>query len=241
VPPTTNLTDIIALNAARVQERVARAAAKVNRDAKNITIVAVSKKFGPESVTGAIAAGLTNLGENRVQEALQKMDAVDPNKHLGVTWHLVGHLQSNKVRKVANSFSWVHSVDSVELLQRLENEAQLAGTQPNLLIQVALADEATKHGASIDQTRRILEAAKDCASVKVRGLMTLPPLSDNIETTKIFFRRLHQLRDQFVRDGISPMSLEELSMGMSQDLEVAVEEGATIIRVGTAIFGLRPR
>ena len=164
-----------------------------------------------------------------------------PIGHLGITWHLVGHLQSNKVRKAANSFSWIHSVDSIELLQQLEDAAHLAGTRPNLLIQVALADEATKHGASIDQTRRILELAKDCTSVKVRGLMTLPPFSENTETTRIFFRRLHQLRDQLVQDGISPTLLEELSMGMSKDLEVAVEEGATIVRVGTAIFGLRPR
>ena len=239
--PTTNLTDTIAVNVARVKERVAHAAAQVNRDATNITIVAVSKKFGPERVTAVISAGLTNLGENRVQEAIQKIDAVDPIGHLGITWHLVGHLQSNKVRKAANSFSWIHSVDSIELLQQLEDAAHLAGTRPNLLIQVALADEATKHGASIDQTRRILELAKDCTAVKVRGLMTLPPFSENTETTRIFFRRLHQLRDQLVQDGISPTLLEELSMGMSKDLEVAVEEGATIVRVGTAIFGLRPR
>lgn len=239
--PTTNLIDTIALNAARVQERVAHAAAQVNRDATKITIVSVSKKFGPERVTAAIAAGLTNLGENRVQEALLKMDAVDPTGQLGITWHLVGHLQSNKVRKAASSFSWIHSVDSIELLQRLEDAAHLAGTRPNLLIQVDLADETTKHGASIDETRRILEVAQDCTSVQVRGLMTLPPLSKNTETTRIFFRRLHQLRKQFARDGINPILLEELSMGMSQDLEVAVEEGATIVRVGTAIFGLRPR
>ena len=239
--PITNLTETIALNAARVQERVDHAAAQVNRDATKITIVAVSKKFGPERVTAATAAGLTDLGENRVQEALQKMDAADPNGNLGITWHLVGHLQSNKVRKAASSFSWIHSVDSIELLHRLENAAHLAGSRPNLLIQVDLADETTKHGASIDQTRRILEVAKDCASAKVRGLMTLPPLSEDTETTRIFFRRLHQLRDQFVRDGINPMLLGELSMGMSQDLEVAVEEGATIVRIGTAIFGLRPQ
>ena len=142
--PTTNLTDTIAVNVARVKERVAHAAAQVNRDATNITIVAVSKKFGPERVTAVISAGLTNLGENRVQEAIQKIDAVDPIGHLGITWHLVGHLQSNKVRKAANSFSWIHSVDSIELLQQLEDAAHLAGTRPNLLIQVALADEATK-------------------------------------------------------------------------------------------------
>ncbi len=206
-----------------------------------VRLVAVSKRFGPAHVEAAMAAGLRDLGENRLQEALQKQAATSG---LQVNWHLIGHLQSNKARRAVAAFDWIHSVDSVDLLRRLDRAATDLGRSPRLLIQVDLAGEATKHGAPEADVRCILDAAATCRSVEVRGLMVLPPWSENPEAARPYFRRLRQLRDE-VRDelreaelGRSP--LDQLSMGMSHDIEVAVEEGATMVRVGTALFGPRP-
>lgn len=235
-----NITAAIARNAERVRERIAHAAAGVGRDPSAVRLVAVSKKFDAEHARAAVIAGLTDLGENRVQEAIQKMGAVNAEECPEVTWHLIGHLQSNKARK-ASQFAWIHSVDSVDLLQRLEDAAHDAGTSPRLLVQLDLAGEVTKHGATVDNMRRILDVAATCTAVRVRGLMVLPPWSEQAERARPFFVRLREIRDQCLEDGIDPSLLGELSMGMSHDLEIAVEEGATMVRVGTAIFGPRPR
>ena len=232
------LADTIATNATRVRERVALAASKGGRDASAVRLVAISKQFPITHVRAAISTGLLDLGENRVQEASRKIAATKEDG-FEVTWHLVGHLQSNKAVKASTLFTWIHSVDSLGLLTRLERSAREAGTSPNLLVQVDLAGEATKHGATIDETRCILNAAPGCTAVKMRGLMVIPPWSDDEETARPFFRRLRELRDQLVQEGVDLEMLGELSMGMSHDFEVAIEEGATIVRVGTAIFGRR--
>ena len=226
----------ITANVSVVNARIAAAAAVAGRMTTDVRLVAVSKKFGPEHVAAAVAAGLQDLGENKVQEALQKQATTGA---LRVNWHLIGHLQSNKTRKAVEAFDWIHSLDSVNLLRRLDRAAADCGRSPHLLIQVDLADEATKHGAPEAEVRRILDAATTCRWITIHGLMVMPPWSRNPEATRPYFRRLRQLRDELRAAGPGSR-LDQLSMGMSHDLEVAVEEGATMVRVGTALFGPRP-
>jgi len=221
---------------AEVRERITAAARSAGRDPSSIRLVAVSKTFPLEAVREAWLAGQRDFGENRVQEALQKIGA---SADLTIRWHLLGHLQTNKARKAALAFSVIQSVDSVDLLRKLDQAAIEAGTRPELLVQVDLAREATKFGAPQDEARRVLEAAASCQAVRVTGLMTLPPLPDIPEDARPWFRRLRELRDGLRADGVPGDMLQELSMGMSGDFEVAVQEGATIVRVGTAIFGSR--
>ena len=223
---------------AGVRERIARAAGRVGRDPASILLVAVSKTFPADYVRAAAAAGQTDFGENKVQEALQKRgDTSD----LPLTWHLVGHLQSNKAKKAGASFDVIHSIDEAGLLGKLEEGARSAQRQVRLLVQVDLAGEATKHGVAAGAVMPILEAARACSAAQVRGLMLLPPAVADPEAARPYFRALRQLRDDLVAKGVETSMLAELSMGMSQDFEVAVEEGATIVRLGSAIFGDRPK
>ena len=171
-----------------------------------------------------------------MQEALEKIGA---SADLDVRWHLIGHLQTNKVRKAAAAFAMIQSVDSVELLRRLDAAAAESGRTPELLIQVDLAGEASKSGAPPEDVPAILDAATACRTARVVGLMTIPPIPDTPEDARPWFRRLRDLRDGWLAAGTAPAILRELSMGMSGDFEVAVQEGATIVRVGTAIFGAR--
>ena len=231
------LAAAISANLAAVRARLDRAAGAAGRSPDEIRLVAVSKTFGVAHVEAAAAAGLRDLGENRVQEALDKQAATPA---LPVRWHLVGHLQSNKARR-AVTFDWIHSVDSPALLGRLDRAAADAGRSPQLLVQVDLAGEATKHGAREDEARCIVEAAAECRAVRLRGLMILPPWSDDPEAARPWFRRLRALRDELQAGAPGSVRLDELSMGMSHDFEVAIEEGATMVRVGTAIFGRRAR
>ena len=231
------LTDAIARSVNIVRQRMARASERAGRDPSTVRLIAVSKTFPITHVRAAVAARVTDLGENRVQEALEKIaqsaDLVE------LSWHLVGHLQSNKARTAAAALAWIHSVDSVRLLERLERAAAEQGTTVRAMVQVDLAGEATKHGAPIDVTRRILDAGSTCRAIQMRGLMVLPPWSADPEHTRPYFRRLRELRDQLAEAGVDRTMLGELSMGMSHDFEVAIEEGATMVRVGTAIFGRR--
>ncbi len=231
-----SLDERIRANLEAVRARVARAAARAGRDPGAIRLVAVSKTFGPEYVRAAARAGVRDFGENRVQEALQKISAT---ADVQVAWHLVGHLQSNKARRAAGAFAVIHSVDRRELLDRLDRAAAELGTRPQILVQVDLAGEATKFGARPEAAKVLVEAALGCRAVRLAGLMVLPPLVDDPEAVRPYFRRLRELRDEWVAAGVPPARLAELSMGMSHDFEVAIEEGATMIRVGTAIFGAR--
>ncbi len=237
-PMVTDLASRISENLNAVTARIATSAAAAGRATTDIRLVAVTKTFGPDHVEAAVAAGLLDLGENKVQEALLKQKAT---ASLEATWHLIGHLQSNKVRKAAQAFDWIHSVDSVDLLRRLDRAAIECGRSPQLLIQVDLAGEATKQGAEETEVRRIIDAAATCQAVEVRGLMVLPPWSENPEATRPYFRRLRQLRDELRGAEPERVRFDQLSMGMSHDFEVAIEEGATMVRVGTALFGARPR
>jgi PLP dependent protein len=226
----------IASNLAAVRERIAAAARAAGRGSGGIRLVAVSKTFPADDVRAAFDAGQRDFGENKVQEALQKIAAT---AELEIRWHLIGHLQSNKTRKAGTAFASIHSIDSVDLLRRVDAAAAEAGATPEVLIQVDLAGERTKHGAPADDVAAIARAGRECGAARLAGLMLLPPWSDDPEATRPYFRRLRELRDQLVTDGLDASHLRELSMGMSHDYEVAIQEGATIVRVGTAIFGKR--
>jgi pyridoxal phosphate enzyme (YggS family) len=219
-----------------VRSRIGLAAAAAGRQADEIRLVAISKTFGLEHIRAAVAAGQKDFGENRVQEALQKIEG---SSDLLIRWHLVGSLQSNKARKAAETFSWIHAVDRLDLLQRLDSAAFQAGTQPKLLVQVDLAGEATKHGAPPSAVPALFEAARSCQAVQLVGLMVLPPWFDDPNGSRPYFRQLRELRDRLRAGGVPDEMLQELSMGMSHDFEAAVQEGATMVRVGTAIFGRR--
>lgn len=201
-------------------------------------MVAVSKTFGVEHVRAAAAAGQRDFGENRVQEAVDKMAAL---ADLPLNWHFIGHLQSNKARKAGASFAVIHSIDSVDLLQRVDRAALEAGVSPEGLVQVDLAGEATKFGAELPHLRDIFTASSTCRALRIVGLMLLPPFSEDPEATRPYFVRLRNLQQDLLTDGVDPASVCQLSMGMSHDYEVAVQEGATIVRVGTAIFGRRSK
>jgi len=215
---------------------MAAAAGAAGRAPSSIRLVAVSKTFPTDAVREAYAAGQRDFGENRVQEGLQK---IGETTDLTIRWHLLGHLQTNKARKAGPAFAMVQSVDSVELIQKLDAAATEAGRSPELLIQVDLAGEATKFGVPPAEVPRLFDAAGACRAASVVGLMTLPPVPDTPEDARPFFRRLRGLRDEWLAAGVPAPMLRELSMGMSGDFEVAIEEGATIVRVGTAIFGSR--
>ncbi|MCX6545502.1 MAG: YggS family pyridoxal phosphate-dependent enzyme [Acidobacteria bacterium] len=230
------MQDAIAANLTDIRSRLARAAERAGRRPADVRLVAVSKTFPMSHVLAALAAGQRVFGENRVQEALEKIAL---SSDTPIEWHLIGHLQSNKARKAASSFACIHSIDSVELLRRVDGAAEEDGHQPELLIQVDLAGEPTKHGTAVDTLRAIFDAAAVCRAVRVTGLMVLPPFMDDPEDARPYFRRLREIRDELAGHGVSPSMLGELSMGMSHDFEIAIEEGATLVRIGTAIFGGR--
>ena len=220
-----------------VRERIADAARRVGRDPAGIRLVAISKTFPLEAIRAAASAGQREFGENKVQEALLKIDS---GRDLAATWHFVGHLQSNKARKAAQRFDVIHSVDSADLALRLDAAAREASRTVQLLIQVDLAGEATKHGTPEEFVPAILSATAECQSARVAGLMLLPPAVDEPEAARPYFKALVALRDRLFAGGADASMLMHLSMGMSHDFEVAVEEGATMVRVGSAIFGSRP-
>jgi pyridoxal phosphate enzyme (YggS family) len=219
-----------------VRERIARAAGRAGRDPSSITLVAVSKTFPASAVRAAHADGQIDFGENRVQEAAVKMDET---ADLPLRWHLLGHLQSNKARKAVAGFAVIQSVHAEDLVRRLDHAAKDADRSIDMLIQVDLAGEVTKSGAPADAVRRVADAALSAERLRLRGLMLLPPAVDDPEDARPWFSRLRELRDDLVTAGLPSDALAELSMGMSHDFEVAIEEGATIVRVGTAIFGGR--
>jgi pyridoxal phosphate enzyme (YggS family) len=221
----------------RVQEQIAEAALRVNRKPQDITLVAVSKTHPAETIQQAIAVGVFDLGENRVQEAETKIPEVGRNT---ARWHLIGHLQSNKARRAVELFDVIHSLDSVALAQRLDRVCGEVNREVlPVLIQVDLGKEAMKSGAAESEVREIVEAIKQSQLLRLTGLMTLPPYFNDPQQTRPYFRRLRELRDDLFGQGAFGDQSGDLSMGMTHDFAVAIEEGATIVRVGTAIFGTR--
>jgi pyridoxal phosphate enzyme (YggS family) len=234
---------MIAANLEQLRERVARAAGRAGRPPQDVTIVAVSKTFPVEAIRSAYDAGLRHFGENRVQEWESKQEQL---ANLKATWHLIGHLQSNKARRAAHLFQRLDSVDSFALAQKLdtsfaleaaETGAAVSGKRLQVLIEVRLGDEATKSGVAESDLPKLAESMAGLAHLELSGLMTIPPFLDEPEEVRSYFAKLRELRDNLVRR--VGQSLPVLSMGMSHDFEAAVEEGATEIRIGTALFGVR--
>jgi pyridoxal phosphate enzyme (YggS family) len=219
-----------------IRARVADAATRAGRTPSDVRLIAISKTFPIDAVRAAYEAGQRDFGENRVQEALQKIDA---SADMDIRWHLVGHLQSNKAKKAAERVAFIHSIDGVDLLRRVDAAAAAVSRSVQVLVQVDLAAEATKHGAPVETLAAIFDEAQRCQAAQVAGLMLLPPLAENPEDARPWFRRLREERDRLLDAGVPSSRLRELSMGMSHDFEVAIDEGATMVRVGTAIFGQR--
>jgi pyridoxal phosphate enzyme (YggS family) len=218
----------IRANLERVQAAIAGACARAGRSAADVLLIAVSKTVEVERIRLAIAAGVTALGENRVQEAREKIETLGRP----VPWHLVGPLQTNKAKDAARLFDWIHSVDRLELARELDRRARALGRTIDALVEVNVGEEPQKSGVRPHEIKPLLDALASLDGLRIRGLMAIPPLASDPEQTRPHFRRLRDLRDT--------AGLEHLSMGMSADFEVAVEEGATMVRVGTAIFGPRP-
>jgi pyridoxal phosphate enzyme (YggS family) len=224
------MMETLAARLAKIEAQIARAAQKANRDPREIKLVAVSKTHGAEKIREALRAGARVFGENKVQEAEGKILEIGRET---AEWHLIGHLQSNKARKAVRLFDVVHSLDSRELAERLERLCREENREKlTVFVEVDLAKETTKNGIEEKDLPALVEFLRSCRHLKFAGLMIVPPYYDDPERVRPFFRRLRELRDEFLPDG-------ELSMGMSHDFEVAIEEGATIIRVGTALFGPR--
>jgi PLP dependent protein len=223
-------------NVARVQERIESACCRAGRPRDEVKLIAVSKTFPPERIREAYEAGLRDFGENRVQEAAAKIPVL---ADLDITWHLVGHLQTNKAKRVRELFHWVHSLDSVRLAHKLHEVPPGRLERLPVLLQVNLGYEQSKSGLSPEDAAAVAEQVGQFSTLETRGLMLIPPFFDNLEDTRSFFRRLHDLSSQIESLALRNVAMRELSMGMSHDFEVAIEEGATMIRVGTGIFGLR--
>lgn len=220
-----------------VRRRMATCAIRRGRSPQDITLVAVSKTHPVELLRDALGIGVSDLGENRVQEADAKIHELGRDV---ARWHLIGHLQANKARRAVKLFDIVHSLDSVTLAQRLDRHCAEEGRKElQVLIQVDTAKEESKSGIPEDRLSEVVEAVIECSRLRLIGLMTLPPLFDDTERVRPFFRRLREMRDEFQASGYFGEGRGELSMGMSHDFEVAIEEGATMLRIGTAIFGKR--
>jgi len=228
----------VAENVERVRERIRRACDRSGRAADDVRLIAVSKTMPAEAVRQAYAAGLREFGENRVQEAAAKRKELED---LDATWHLIGHLQSNKARQACQLFSWIQSVDSLPIAQRIDRFATGLGHRLPVLIEVHLGDEASKFGVEEAELVRLVEQVGALESLELRGLMVLPPFFDDPQDVRPYFRLLRELAARIEARNLPGAQMRELSMGMSHDFEIAIEEGATIVRVGTALFGARQR
>jgi pyridoxal phosphate enzyme (YggS family) len=216
-----------------VRAEMSAACERCGRNAEDVSLVAVSKKRPPESIDEAAGCGLCVFGENRVQEAKQKIPLCKDS----IDWHMIGHLQTNKVRDAVALFEMIHSVDSLRLLEAINKESGEQGKVISVLLEVNVSGEGSKHGLAPDDVQSVIEAAAKLMHVDVLGLMTMPPFFDDLEDTRKFFRQLRELRDKLRETTGFP--LDELSMGMSNDYPVAIEEGATMVRLGTILFGAR--
>ncbi len=218
---------------ALVQQRIADACARAGRAQDEVQLVTVSKTHGPERIEEAVACGLTVFGESRIQEARAKIPLCPGHLH----WHLIGHLQTNKVKQAAPLFDVVHSIDSERLLEAYNEACSDAGRRARIFLQVNVSGEGSKFGIAPDQLPSLIERSNSAMNVEVAGLMTIPPFAEEAEKARPHFARLRELRDEAAAQ--SGVVLRELSMGMSHDYEIAIEEGATTIRIGTAIMGER--
>ena len=222
-------------NYKRVKERVAEAAVKAGRDPSEITIVAVTKTHPAETVEEALAAGVTDVGENRVQEFLSK----EPGVTTRCRWHLIGHLQTNKVNKVVGKFSMIHSVDSLKLAEKLSGAGVRDGITTDILLEVNTSGEESKFGLETDSALELCSEIAKLPALNLRGLMTVGPWVEEAAVLRKAFVSLRRLGEKIEEEGINGISMEHLSMGMTDDFEIAIAEGSTIVRLGRVIFGAR--
>ncbi|HTY63634.1 MAG TPA: YggS family pyridoxal phosphate-dependent enzyme [Acidobacteriota bacterium] len=227
----------IAQNIQNIQERAAAAATSCGRSPEEILILAISKTVPADAILRAAEAGLKQFGENRVQEAEGKILSL--GRTLRLEWHLVGHLQSNKAKRAVELFDAIHSIDSIKLASKISQAAGEMGKTQSVLLQVDLGHEETKHGADPSRIREILEAVSEMKGIQLNGLMTIPPFFEDADKSRPFYATLRELRDALESEQPGCLGQKHLSMGMSHDFEEAIREGATIIRIGTAIFGSR--
>lgn len=221
-------------NVSAIFKKMSYAAMRAGRNPEDVKLIAVTKTVGIEAIKEAVEIGLRKFGENRVQEAQKKVMS-DELRVMSerIEWHLIGHLQKNKAKYAVNLFDLIHTVDSVELAEELNKQSEKTGKIQRVLVQVKLSEEETKQGVSENEMMPLLAAIKHLYNLKLDGLMTMPPFFEDPEMARPYFKRLRELRDEAEKRGFS---LPELSMGMSNDFEVAIEEGATMVRIGTAIF-----
>lgn len=231
----------IAENISRIRERIAIAAQRAGRSPQEIALMAVTKTFPPEQIRQAYDAGLRLFGENRVQEFARKFGSL-PGLH-GAEWHMIGHLQTNKAAKAVELYGAVDSLDSMKLAEKLNSAASKAGKTLDVLIEINVGGESAKSGLAPPsaELEDLLRAAPDLEALRFRGLMTIPPFTDDAKDARPFFQRLRELRDTIAARRMPKISMDVLSMGMSHDFEIAIEEGSTCVRIGTAIFGERKR
>lgn len=220
----------------RIKEQIHQSVEISGRKSEDVNIVAVSKMHSASKIVEAFEAGLTVFGENRVQEAEEKINTLS---NLNVSWHLVGHLQSNKVKKALPLFKLIHSVDRPKLIRILDDEALKQEKIVDILLQVNIGEEQSKSGISIQDFELLLEALKHTRNLRCHGLMTVPPYYDDPNDVRPFFKSLRELAEKYQNDFLAQGEKLELSMGMTHDFPIAIEEGATLVRIGTAIFGMR--
>lgn len=222
-------------NLSRVHERIEEAAQQAGRSADEVLLVAVSKTRTPEEINTAIAAGVTDIGENKVQEIMDKFDAIDP-----VRWHMIGHLQTNKVKYIIDKVDLIHSVDSLKLAKEINKRAGQHEKVMDILIQINPAQEESKFGVSLDGTRELLESIlESCENIRIRGLMSVAPIAEDPNDVKVYFDEVKKQYDELGKIEHPRLDFKYLSMGMSHDFGVAIQSGSNLIRVGSAIFGER--
>jgi pyridoxal phosphate enzyme (YggS family) len=225
----------IAFNINKIQQRISTAAARCNRATDSIKLLAVTKTVSPLAIEQAIDAGITAFGENYVQEAKGKIAVIEKR----VQWHMIGYLQTNKAKYAVNLFDYIHSVDRIELAREINKRAGLTGRRINILIEINLSGEKTKSGVPAASALDLIKDTAILENISVKGLMTMAPYSSNHENSRPYFSELRNLQKNIINGGITGIQMEELSMGMTDDFEIAIEEGATIVRIGRAIFGER--
>ncbi len=225
----------IRANLEKINEQIKTAAEGCGRSADDVLLVAVSKTRTPEEINIAIDAGVTDIGENKVQEIMDKYDAVKP-----VKWHMIGHLQTNKVKYIIDKVSMIHSVDSYKLAVEIDKRAKSHGITMDILLQVNSAQEESKFGITTDETEKLIhDILENCENIRIRGLMCIAPFAENPEEIKVYFEEVKKQYDQFGRIEHERLDFKYLSMGMSHDFTVAIEAGSNLVRVGSAIFGER--
>jgi len=233
------MQSLIKENIEVIRKRIEKAAIKAGRNPSDIKLIAVTKNVEPQNIIEAIEAGVVDFGENRVQELLNKANIIEEKSDKNVKWHMIGHLQTNKVKYIVDKITMIHSLDSLKLAQEIDRKAQKLGKTIDVLIQVNIAEEASKFGLKKNEVLDFVKTVGSLKNIKVKGLMTIAPFAENPEQVRFVFSGLRKIFIDICRENINNIDMKYLSMGMSNDFEIAIEEGANIVRIGTAIFGKR--